>query len=262
MNIKAALVTTFSLLLVAGCDVDDDPADADEAEDGGSALAVRVETFVGDEPPLLSAGPGEVTFIHLSDAEMRRIGDEDEGPVVSGLLVLPGALSAAEIAEVKASLVLSGEEPPVEEEARDALDLAVETDPQFACTGRYLTNVASLGGNWYYPSEPIDVVVGQSPQVLHMSINKSIGASFTANVGVEASVVSAGVNYNVSGSYGVSSTTDWKVPADKYGKIEAFTMYYRHTWDIWYDPCFGADYKLGTGSSRRPYGVFFKTTAW
>ena len=290
-NANSTLVTTLFLTTVVGiaCDAHDDsefsrtgfvdagdppnlPFDhepvGDEAEvthlDGDNRFIpdVSIEAYDGVERPLFDEAPDGVTYIHLSDAEMKGLGDEGEGTVVGGLIVVQGALKEDEIMRLKSSLLLHGNESTTAPKEQAPYDITVaETDPQLACQGYYLQGIAYMGDKWH-SKYPIQVVSGAYPQVLHLNVNKSVNSSWSANVGITVQAVNVGVGYNVDVSYGVSSSTDWTVPFNKNGKLEAFAVYRRHDWDVWYDPCVGYDYEVGWGRSYQPIGVFFKTTTW
>lgn len=92
---------------------------------------------------------------------------------------------------------------------------------------------------------------------LTLSFSSKIAASWNTSVGVSASVVSAGVGFNVSAEYSVtqSNTIDTN---GRYAEIRAYAEYTGYRFDVWESGWFG-DKKVGNGTALRPVGICFVT---
>ena len=92
---------------------------------------------------------------------------------------------------------------------------------------------------------------------LTLSFSSKIAATWNASVGVSASVVSAGVGFNVSAEYSVtqSNTIDTN---GRYAEIRAYAEYTGYRFDVWESGWFG-DKKVGNGTALRPVGICFVT---
>lgn len=90
---------------------------------------------------------------------------------------------------------------------------------------------------------------------LTLSINKQIAASFSANVGISASIVSAGVGFSVTETHGVTSS-DSVQSGGKATQLVAYGKYELYNFEIWEDDLIWDDY-VGTGQALKPYSVCF-----
>ncbi|MES1054203.1 hypothetical protein FOA24_36275 [Bacillus thuringiensis] len=81
--------------------------------------------------------------------------------------------------------------------------------------------------------------------------------TWNANVGISASVVSAGVGFNVSAEYSVtqSNTID---TGGRYAEIRAYAEYNGYRFDVWESGWF-SDSKVGSGTALKPVGICFVT---
>lgn len=196
----------------------------------------------------------KVTYIELTQEEAQQFeiingGVLDEN-IVGGTIVLDSKMSDKEKKAYKKNLLKPRHEPQKPKGDVSAL----------WCTGYYVTNVAFQGDNWYFPAQRLGFSEGFGPITLSVTINQGVSATWSANVGVSAEVVSAGVGYSVTSSYSVASSGSWNVPSGTHGRLEAYALHDKHTWDVYDDDCGDpADTYVGYGSSYKPNGgVYFK----
>jgi hypothetical protein len=116
------------------------------------------------------------------------------------------------------------------------------------------------GNSFYFLSRRLTSAEGRGPINLTLTVSKTATATYSANVGVSASVVTAGVGYSFATAYGVSSAATWSVPSGYYGRLEAYALHNKHTWNVWDDDCgTPEDTYKGAGSSYKPNGgVYFR----
>ncbi|PTQ57883.1 MAG: hypothetical protein BSOLF_0394 [Candidatus Carbobacillus altaicus] len=93
------------------------------------------------------------------------------------------------------------------------------------------------------------------PATATMTVTESVSAKWSANVGISASVVNAGVGFDVTESYTVSDSYNINVPPGYVAEIIAHPIYNVVTFDVWYDPMIGNPYKTGSGDAMKPIGV-------
>jgi len=134
-------------------------------------------------------------------------------------------------------------------------------EPQWGWPYYYITNVSGPYEAWgiQYVAK---VAGGPGPTTIHMSQSASISNSFSANVNVSADVVSAGVGFNVTGTYTTTFECDLSIPAGCYGAIEAHPIYDVYSYDVMYNPASGNPYKVGNGSASKAVGVFYYKYTW
>jgi hypothetical protein len=199
----------------------------------------------------------KLTFIELTKEEAQQFevnngGLMDEN-IAGGTIVLDGELSDAQKKKYKEELLK--QKKPKKQQSGDSGDI----EPQW-CTGYYLKNVQYLGNTFYFPSQRLGSSEGWGPITLSVQVQTSVSATFSSNVSVSADVVSAGVGYSVTASYSVSSSGTWTVPDGNYGRLEAYALYDKHSWEVWDDDCgTPEDSHVGNGNSWKPNnGVYFK----
>ena len=106
----------------------------------------------------------------------------------------------------------------------------------------------------------VTLVRGNGPQTLGMNISLTTQNGYTATIGISAGAVSAGVGFNVSWSGSVSYTTSTIVPSGSCYTIRAYNIFNDYTYEIWREPFFGPDYKVGTGRAWKFMGVQYTVT--
>lgn len=200
-----------------------------------------------------AVGKAQHTVIELSRNEALQMefanGDAWDPYLAGGMIVVDGEMTEEQQRTYKAELL-----NPIETKVAPS-----EPSAQW-CTGYYLSNIVYRGNNFYFLSRRLQAAEGRGPMTLTVTVSKTATATYSANVGVSASVVTAGVGYSFSTSYGVSASGTWAVPSGTYGRLEAYAMHNKHTWDVWDDDCgTPADTYKGAGSSFKPNGsVYFR----
>jgi hypothetical protein len=121
----------------------------------------------------------------------------------------------------------------------------------------YLTNVGSLCCE-YWAVE--DWVSGYGPGTLTYSSAVTSEHSFSANVGVSASVVTAGVGFDVTWSNTHTDSFSTDVPAGQCKKILSIEIKKQRSFDVWANPWLGSDYYAGSGSAHKSMGRTFVVT--
>lgn len=196
-----------------------------------------------------------VTFIELTKEEAQHYellnGGHADATIAGGTVAYSGKLSDAEKKQYKIDMLSM---------TRTSQPVQVSTVTPQWCTGLYLSNVKYLGNDYYFTNQRIGASEGYGPINLKVEVSRSVSATFSANYGVKAEVVSAGVGYSVTASYGVASSGSWDVPSGTYGRLEAYALHDKHSWDIWEDDCgTPTDTYRGSGNSWKPNGsVYFK----
>jgi len=192
----------------------------------------------------------ELTKEEAQHYELLQSGHADTA-IAGGTVAYSGKLSEAEKKKYKADMLSM---------TRTATPVQTNTVTPQWCTGLFLKNVSYLGNNYYFTNQRIGASEGYGPINLKVEVSRSVSATFSANYGVSAEVVSAGVGYSVTASYSVSSSGSWDVPAGTYGRLEAYALHDKHSWEIWEDDCgTPTDTYKGSGNSWKPNGsVYFK----
>lgn len=92
---------------------------------------------------------------------------------------------------------------------------------------------------------------GSNPYTIQLSlrVNTTVSNSYSANVGISAEGISAGIGQNVTESYQVQQIGTATVPYGHTVKIMAWAVMDRYTFDVWYNPILGGDYKAGSGEA-------------
>ncbi len=127
--------------------------------------------------------------------------------------------------------------------------------PQSILGYYYITNVTNNGNTCglsklrdsYYPG----------PCSATMTVTSSVAATWSANVGVTASVVSAGVGFSVTSSFEVSDSYGISVPAGKTYEIIAHPVYTNKGFKVMWHPYIGYESVAGSGNAAKPIGVCF-----
>ncbi|MEU6717407.1 hypothetical protein ABZ897_38580 [Nonomuraea sp. NPDC046802] len=105
----------------------------------------------------------------------------------------------------------------------------------------------------------IDSIQGRGPGTLVLTIAEEVAATYKSNLEIAASVVTAGVGFDVTKSYKVERQTRFSVPKGRFGRVEAYPCYKVYTFEAWSKAGFGAPARfLGPGMAMKPAGVHFK----
>lgn len=93
-----------------------------------------------------------------------------------------------------------------------------------------------------------------------MTVTDSISNTFSANVEVDAQVVSAGVGFSVTAESSISDSQDIVVNSGEQKKVEAYAMGSITDYEVWDNPWWRTAYQVGSGSATRYTGVCFVQT--
>lgn len=97
---------------------------------------------------------------------------------------------------------------------------------------------------------------GYGKTTLVLTVEKSVAATVTKEIGVDYKAISAGMGWSVTNSYTVKNETRYEVPAGKWGSVQAFPLYDVYLGDVY--RMFGSD----TGKdvyAYKPVGVCFNS---
>ena len=92
---------------------------------------------------------------------------------------------------------------------------------------------------------------------LSLSETHSVGNTWSANVGVTADVVTAGVGFDVTVSYDHTFSTSAPVPPGQTIEIDAYTGLERTNYDVYVNPWIGDTYYAGSGNADQRTGDEF-----
>lgn len=93
-----------------------------------------------------------------------------------------------------------------------------------------------------------------------MTVTDSISNTYSADVGVDAQVVSAGVGFSVTGTSSISDAQDVIVDQGTTKRVQAYAMGSITDYEVWNDPWWRGPYQVGSGSATRYTGVCFVQT--
>jgi hypothetical protein len=93
---------------------------------------------------------------------------------------------------------------------------------------------------------------GAGKTTLVLTVEKSVETEMSADVKVDAEVVSAGVGFSVTRKYTVADQTRYEVPKGKFGYIEAYPLY-----DVYPITIYKSGKKAGGGAVMKAVGVCF-----
>jgi hypothetical protein len=106
----------------------------------------------------------------------------------------------------------------------------------------------------------VTMVRGNGPMTIAIDITRTVTNSFSANVGVSASVVTAGVGFNVERSESVTYRSSTTVPSGACWTLRAYNVFYEYGFEVWQEPFIGSDFKIGAGTARNFQGIEFRLT--
>ena len=96
------------------------------------------------------------------------------------------------------------------------------------------------------------------PMTLTLSSTLTVSNSFTANVGVKAGVVSAGVGFNVTWSASQTYSASTYVPSGACRIIKAYDTYKNYRFEVWDQNFIGDPFKVGSGTAKKFIGVWYQ----
>jgi hypothetical protein len=199
---------------------------------------------------------GNYTIIRFSPEEILRhqkfLNDNNiatDGQIVGITIVMPGNLSATEIANIKEFYFIDN--PYYLAEFQEN-----HINPQTnIVSGSHVHNVRRASGAWFFPSQRLTVASTNGPNVT-LSISQSATASnsFTSNISVTNSEVTAGVGFSVTASRTLAVSGTWTTPENsRGGMLEAFASYDRYLFDVMRFWLFNI-VETGSGSAYRANG--------
>lgn len=103
---------------------------------------------------------------------------------------------------------------------------------------------------------------GPGPGSLALGQTVTVSNSFSANVGITADKVTAGVGFNVVGTNQWACSYAAQIPAGQHATINAYPVYDCYSYDVWYNPKDGFAYKAGSGSAKKSVGIAFVISYW
>jgi hypothetical protein len=106
----------------------------------------------------------------------------------------------------------------------------------------------------------VTMVQANGPTTMSIDITRTVKNSFSATVGVNAEVVSAGVGFNVERSESVTYRSSTSVPNGACWTLRAYNVFYEYSFEVWQEPFIGADRKIGSGTARDFQGIEFRLT--
>jgi hypothetical protein len=182
---------------------------------------------------------------------------------VIGALVLglPTAASASPPQEKKGTVVdeyfVSADQLRAAGLLVDKSDPGRGIEPQWGCVFDcwYLRFVTYAGETNVFRTQAKG---SPGPMTLTLETTLTVSNAFTATVGVKASVVSAGVGFNVTWSASQSYTAQTTVPAGACRIIKAYDTIWNYRFEVWDKNFFGDPFKVGSGTAKRFMGVWYR----
>lgn len=104
----------------------------------------------------------------------------------------------------------------------------------------------------------VTFVQGNGPTTIAIDLTRTVRNSFSANVGVSAEVVSAGVGFSVERSESVTYRSSAVVPSGACWTIRAYNVFFEYSFEVWVEPFIGSDRKIGSGTARDFQGIEFR----
>lgn len=98
---------------------------------------------------------------------------------------------------------------------------------------------------------------GQGPASLSLQVHHGVSATWNANVGISASIVSAGVGFDVTSDFQITALYQVEIPAGETWEVRAYPTYDIATFEVWHNPLVGDQYRAGQGEAHIPAGVCF-----
>lgn len=98
---------------------------------------------------------------------------------------------------------------------------------------------------------------GSGPATLSLEVHHGVSATWNANVSISASVVSAGVGFDVTSDFQITALYQVEIPAGETWEIRAYPTYDIASFEVWHNPLVGSRYRAGQGEAYIPSGVCF-----
>lgn len=117
-------------------------------------------------------------------------------------------------------------------------------------------NVKDLGTGFSYWDD-YDSSIYSGPSDVTRSYKRTNSISYTADVSVKASIVSAAVGFTIGKDEDVGETYSFTVPANHKIELRVFTNYQKKSFDVGNDYD-GLLYYSGSGTAQKPVGLIFQ----
>lgn len=134
-----------------------------------------------------------------------------------------------------------------------SLTIAPEAGWYCGCYGVY--NVQ--GPYQYYATPYAAMVRGKGPGTLTLGATRQVSNKWSATVGIKAAEVSAGVGFDVTWTNSWTYSYQTTVPSGQNWEIDAYNVFNRNTYDVYYYPRASAPYKAGTRTAHNFQGVAY-----
>lgn len=102
------------------------------------------------------------------------------------------------------------------------------------------------------------MVQGNGPSTIAIDVARTVSNSFSSTINVSAHVVSSGLGFNVQRTESVTYRTSTTVPSGACWSIRAYNVFFEYGFEVWLEPIFGSDTKIGSGTARDFRGIEFR----
>ena len=148
------------------------------------------------------------------------------------------------------------------EELRDAGLLVDSVDPDPGITPQWgcvvdcwhLKNVVYTGETNSFVTQ---VKGNPGPMTLTLSQTRTVSNSFSATVGIKASVVTAEIGFSVTWSASQQYQASINVPSGACRILKAYNTYKNYRYEIWDQNFIGDPFKVGSGTAKKFIGVLY-----
>jgi len=117
----------------------------------------------------------------------------------------------------------------------------------------YIQNVWRGGDTYSFVTQ----VYGWGPSTISLSFTSAVSNTWSANGGISAGAVSAGLGFSVTQSQSVTYSNSVSVPWGYCWRIIAYNQFANYGYDVMFNPFIGDAYKVGNGTASRFLGVYY-----
>lgn len=139
----------------------------------------------------------------------------------------------------------------------DESDPGAGPQPMWGCMWDcwYVTNVAYTGQTNVFRTQ---VKGSPGPMTLTLGTTLTVSNSFSATVGVKASVVTAGVGFSVTWSASQTYQASTYVPSGACRYLKAYDTFNNYRFEVWDQNFIGDPFKVGTGTAKKFIGIWYQ----
>jgi len=141
--------------------------------------------------------------------------------------------------------------------ARTEKEIVRTITPQWALNPYY--SIVQKGTSDVCGIEVLHQTSGVGPGSISQQVNEQLAVKLGSTFGASSGVISMGLSFDVTKTYGVTDVQLMTLAAGQVGLIKSFTMYKLHRFDVMYTPVVGNTYKKGSSEALKPIGVCFAT---